>query len=165
MQESRRKGGIRGGGGQRGHRGSAHAIDHTVLPAQYLPASWLGRAQQPRNVLCSSWFFRQTAKMFSANWTGQQRAKQLPEHSQGVPKTAKAATPIPPSRQSPAAASHGMSQCPNCSPALSVSHRQCWKSRIKLNRQIQLSPSTKFPCGKLQVLSFYYIGWTPSALF
>lgn len=39
--------------------------------------------------------------------------------------TAKAATPIPPSRQSPAAASHGMSQCPNCSPALSVSHRQC----------------------------------------
>lgn len=39
--------------------------------------------------------------MSSANWTGEQRAKQLPEHSQGVPKhpDSNHSHPVPPCLQ------------------------------------------------------------------
>lgn len=95
------------------------------------------------------------AKMFFANWAGQQRAKQLPEHSQVFPNTLRAATAppsLPACRQTP--------QCPSAQTAaqLKKENKMKWSNSPLSQHKVSLA-------GKLHFLFFLLHRLNPFCFF
>lgn len=121
------------GGGQ-GDTGALHMGHSPGSACRAAPRACLGRARQ----LPLPFPF---AKMFFANWAGQQRAKQLPEHSQVFPNTLRAATAppsLPPCRQTP--------QCPSAQTAaqLKKQNKMKWSNSALSQHKVSLAGKLHF---------------------